>query len=273
MAVNIRGPVPDGQARRAAHDRAEIRQDRQYRLRHGRRAASREFSHYVTSKGAVTAFTRALSRELGEHGICVNTLAPGFTLSRHRGRANPGMSRVAGAAAMPRRALKRDECPGGPARRADLPCLGRQRLHHRPDAGGRRRRQQHLSRCPGQVAAGSPIRTCATLDCDFERIRPAHGGPAGALIAMFPAGTEVSRLGQPEGGPHVGRDGNQARPGSEAQSTGRPAGLLRQDLQVRHGAPVGGAARTSSPRSRRPVRRRRSGSSRTSRSWCWRPAR
>src|SRR5215469_14631987 len=32
--------------------------------------------HYVTSKGAVTAFTRALSRELGAHNICVNTLAP-----------------------------------------------------------------------------------------------------------------------------------------------------------------------------------------------------
>ena len=39
------------------------------------------FSHYVASKGAMTSFSRALSRELGEHGICVNTLAPGFTIS------------------------------------------------------------------------------------------------------------------------------------------------------------------------------------------------
>jgi NAD(P)-dependent dehydrogenase (short-subunit alcohol dehydrogenase family) len=39
------------------------------------------FSHYVTSKGAMTSFSRALSRELGEHGICANTLAPGFTIS------------------------------------------------------------------------------------------------------------------------------------------------------------------------------------------------
>jgi NAD(P)-dependent dehydrogenase (short-subunit alcohol dehydrogenase family) len=37
--------------------------------------------HYVTSKGAIVAFTRALSRELGEHGIAVNTLAPGLVLS------------------------------------------------------------------------------------------------------------------------------------------------------------------------------------------------
>jgi NAD(P)-dependent dehydrogenase (short-subunit alcohol dehydrogenase family) len=40
-----------------------------------------EFSHYVTTKGAMMAFTRALSRELGGDKICVNTLAPGFTIS------------------------------------------------------------------------------------------------------------------------------------------------------------------------------------------------
>ena len=34
--------------------------------------------HYVTSKGGILAFTRALSRELGRHNICVNTLAPGL---------------------------------------------------------------------------------------------------------------------------------------------------------------------------------------------------
>lgn len=37
--------------------------------------------HYVTSKGAVLGFTRALSRELGKDNICVNTLSPGFILS------------------------------------------------------------------------------------------------------------------------------------------------------------------------------------------------
>src|SRR5664279_4238581 len=36
---------------------------------------------YVTSKGAMLAFTRALSRELGQYGIAVNSLAPGFILS------------------------------------------------------------------------------------------------------------------------------------------------------------------------------------------------
>lgn len=36
---------------------------------------------YVTSKGAMIAFTRALSRELGSHGIAVNSLSPGYILS------------------------------------------------------------------------------------------------------------------------------------------------------------------------------------------------
>jgi NAD(P)-dependent dehydrogenase (short-subunit alcohol dehydrogenase family) len=36
---------------------------------------------YVTSKGAMLAFTRSLSRELGAFGIAVNSLSPGYILS------------------------------------------------------------------------------------------------------------------------------------------------------------------------------------------------
>ena len=37
--------------------------------------------HYVSSKGAIIAMTRALARELGDDNIRVNALAPGFTLT------------------------------------------------------------------------------------------------------------------------------------------------------------------------------------------------
>lgn len=36
------------------------------------------FAHYISSKAAIIGLTRALARELGEHGICVNTLTPDY---------------------------------------------------------------------------------------------------------------------------------------------------------------------------------------------------
>ncbi len=48
--------------------------------------------HYVSSKGAIYAMTRALAREVGGDGVRVNTLAPGLTLSdgvREAGNLSP----------------------------------------------------------------------------------------------------------------------------------------------------------------------------------------
>jgi NAD(P)-dependent dehydrogenase (short-subunit alcohol dehydrogenase family) len=70
-----------------------------------------QMMHYVTSKGAVTAFTRALSRAVGQDGICVNTLAPGFTLSDSVVENNPGHVESSRTNAIQRRAIKRDAYP------------------------------------------------------------------------------------------------------------------------------------------------------------------
>ncbi len=66
--------------------------------------------HYVTSKSAVIGLTRSLARELGESNICVNALAPGFTLSEGV-QANDGYSEPLRAGINAQRCIKRDQKP------------------------------------------------------------------------------------------------------------------------------------------------------------------
>jgi NAD(P)-dependent dehydrogenase (short-subunit alcohol dehydrogenase family) len=66
--------------------------------------------HYVTSKGAIVSFTRALSRELGDYGIAVNTLAPGYILS-DTGLTNTAHVEESRVPVRNSRAFKRDAYP------------------------------------------------------------------------------------------------------------------------------------------------------------------
>jgi len=64
--------------------------------------------HYVTSKGAIVAMTRSLAREVGDHGICVNTLAPGLVLSEQV-VANTQLRETLTGPVIASRAIKRDQ--------------------------------------------------------------------------------------------------------------------------------------------------------------------
>jgi NAD(P)-dependent dehydrogenase (short-subunit alcohol dehydrogenase family) len=66
--------------------------------------------HYVTSKGAIVAFTRALARELGKDGIRVNCVAPGFTMSDGV-KANPEVIEKLRDVSIAARAIQRDQVP------------------------------------------------------------------------------------------------------------------------------------------------------------------
>lgn len=68
-------------------------------------------AHYVTSKGAMLGFTRALSRDLGKHGIRVNSLAPGLILSDTLVANNPEHLDEMGSAVIAARSIKREGVP------------------------------------------------------------------------------------------------------------------------------------------------------------------
>ncbi len=68
------------------------------------------FLHYVTSKGGVIGFTRALAREVGEDGIRVNTIAPGYTVTEIL-REKPQDPEEVITAILANRCIKRTETP------------------------------------------------------------------------------------------------------------------------------------------------------------------
>jgi NAD(P)-dependent dehydrogenase (short-subunit alcohol dehydrogenase family) len=66
--------------------------------------------HYVTSKGAIVALTRALAKEVGKDKILVNCVAPGFTMSAGVA-AHPEVVEKLRDLSVSARTLQRDQVP------------------------------------------------------------------------------------------------------------------------------------------------------------------
>jgi NAD(P)-dependent dehydrogenase (short-subunit alcohol dehydrogenase family) len=66
--------------------------------------------HYVTSKGAIVALTRALAKELGADNVLVNCVAPGFTMSDGV-HEHPEVIEALRDVSVSARTLKRDQVP------------------------------------------------------------------------------------------------------------------------------------------------------------------
>ena len=66
--------------------------------------------HYVTSKGAIVALTRALAKELGAANVLVNCVAPGFTMSEGV-RSNPEVVEKLRDVSVAARTIQRDQVP------------------------------------------------------------------------------------------------------------------------------------------------------------------
>jgi len=109
MAVNLRGPFECAKAALPA-------MRRQGRGKIINMASGTVFKgtpmmlHYVTSKGGVIAFTRALARELGPDNIQVNAIAPGLTASEGV-MANRSFTKAMFEGNRASRALQREETP------------------------------------------------------------------------------------------------------------------------------------------------------------------
>jgi len=77
--------------------------------------------HYVTSKGAIVALTRALAKELGKDSILVNCVAPGFTMSDGV-KAHPEVVEKLREVSVAARTIQRDQVPEDVVGAVVFPC-------------------------------------------------------------------------------------------------------------------------------------------------------
>lgn len=118
--------------------------------------------HYTTTKGGVIGMTRAMSRELGGHGIRVNTLSPGFTMSDSNINNNPGHVQTARSRCVRSNAMRRRRiwsgrwCSSPRARATSSPARISRWMAARRICDQRRLNSQHDVRTQTLAEAFSP---------------------------------------------------------------------------------------------------------------------
>ena len=99
--------------------------------------------HYVTSKGAIVAFTRALAKEVGKDGVLVNCVAPGFTMSAGV-EQHPEVIEKLRDVSVAARTIQRDQVPEDVVGAVVYLSGRRLELRHRADDRDRRRAELPL---------------------------------------------------------------------------------------------------------------------------------
>ena len=107
-------------------------------------------AHYVTSKAGVIGFTRSLARELGDHNINVNAIAPGTNPEPGRNDRGPSADEPEPGASQSNQAGSGAGRPGG---HGGFPVLAGQRFYNRADHCRGRRRANALTPSPGLGSA------------------------------------------------------------------------------------------------------------------------
>jgi len=107
MAINVRGPWL---CAKAAFPYLKERQGAKIiNISSGvALSGTANYIHYVASKGAVIAMTRAMARELGPFGICVNSVAPGFVATEGRPVSEQQIARMAQTRVLKRQQVEAD---------------------------------------------------------------------------------------------------------------------------------------------------------------------
>ena len=126
------------------------------------------------AKAAVHAWAKGLSREVGKHGITVNSIPPGRIHSEQiRRNYTPEYRQVAGRQRDPRRPLRR---AGGRGRPGVLPGLAAGRLHHRHRHPGRWRAAAVSVLIGAPTLANMVARDLKVVSPGSERQLNSHGG-------------------------------------------------------------------------------------------------